>query len=153
MTPQEETAAKKRYAAALVRTPDPFAAALELYPEDTKTAAWIAKYWSKDPEVLAEKDTLKTAMSGKEGLPDKVDLSRAIWDRMNGPCLPDDFAKLAKIFAEVNGMIEKQTTPTVVAQIIIPKVIEIPNHGTDSDWEAVAEKQQKDLLSVSRSKS
>lgn len=152
MTRDEEAEAKKRYAYALIRTPDPLGAALELYPDDTKIAAWIAKHWSKDPEVIAEKDRLKETI-GAKGLADKSDLSRAIWDRMNGPILSDDFAKLAKIYAEVNGFIEKPAPPNVTANIIIPKVIEIPNHGTDANWEALAEKQQKDLLNVSRSKS
>lgn len=153
MTREEEAEAKRRYAQALLRTPEPLAAALELYPDDTKIAAWIAAHWSKDAEVVAEKERLKEAGEGKKGLADKTDLSRAIWDKMNGHILADDFAKLAKIYAEINGMIEKPAPPNVTANIIIPKVIEIPNHGTDSEWEAKAEKQQQDLLNVSRSKS
>lgn len=151
MTPEQEKAYKKKYAEILIRTPDPFKAALELLPENTTWAAWIAKYWPKDPEVIAERDSLKKSNFASEDLPDKKDLCRAIWDKMQGPCLPDDYAKLAKLYAEINSMIEKPG-PGVVAQIIVPKVIEVPNHGTDSQWEAIAEKQQKDLLSVSRNR-
>lgn len=147
MTPQEQTAAKKQYAEILTRIPEPFAAALELYPDDTKIAAWIARNWPHDPEVIAAKKEIRNT----EDLPNKTDLARAIWDKMQGPIMPDDFGKLAKIYAEVNGYIEKPG-PGVIAQIIIPKVIEVPNHGTNEEWEAKAEKQQKDLLNVSRSK-
>lgn len=153
MTRDEETEAKRRYAQALIRTPDPLAAALELWPEDTKTAAWIASQWSKHPDVIAEKEKLKAEGEGKKGLADKTDLSRAIWDRMTGPCLSEDYVKLAKLYAEINGMIEKPAPPNVTANIIIPKVIEMPNNGTDAEWEAKTERQQKELLSVSRSKS
>lgn len=153
MTPDEEKANKKRYAEILIRTPDPFQAALELFPEQTTWAAWIARHWPKDPEVIANKEALKKGGFGSEELPDKIDLCRAIWDKMSGPCLPDDYAKLAKLYAEINSMIEKPSATTnVTAQIIIPKVIEVPNHGTDDNWETQVEKQQKELLSVSRSK-
>lgn len=153
MTQEEEKAFKKKYAETLIRTPDPFQAALELFPDNNTWAAWIARHWVKDPEIIAEKETLKKAGFGSENLADKQDLSRAIWDKMQGPCFNDDFAKLAKLYAEVQGMIEKPLPPNVTANIIIPKVIEIPNYGSDQDWEAVTEKQQCELLSVSRSKS
>lgn len=154
MTPEQETANKKRYAEILIRTPDPFVAALELFPDNTTWSAWIAKHWPKNPEVIAFKKDLVGSGFGADELPTKDDLSRAIWDKMNGPILPDDFAKLAKVYAEVNKMIEKpSTTVSVTPQIIIPKVIEIPNFGSAEEWEAKVEKQQKDLLSVSRSKS
>lgn len=154
MTPEDEKAYRKKYAEILIRTPDPFTAALELFPGNTTWAAYIARYWPKSPDVIAEKEALKKSGVGAEDLPDKADLCRATWDRMNGPCSADEFAKLGKLYAELQSMIEKPSAATnITAQIIIPKVIEIPNHGTDSEWEAKAEKQQKDLLSVSRNKS
>lgn len=153
MTPEQEKANKKKFAEILIRTPDPFQAALELFPDNTTWAAWIAKHWPKDSEVIAEKDALKKSGFGSEELPTKTDLSRALWDRMNQPFVStEDFTKAAKLYAEVNSFIEKTPPPSVTANIIIPKVIEIPNHGSDANWEALAETQQRDLLNVSRSK-
>lgn len=157
MTEQEEKAA---FAALLLKMPnDPFKAALELV-SDTTRALRIAMEWPKDPIVKAETERLTEGEGALSFLPGKGELLRDIWDRMQGQVgaagtiikpTPDDYAKLAKLYAEVRGFIEKpQSGPAV--QVIIPRAIEVPTHGTDEQWESAAATQQRELLDVSRSR-
>lgn len=158
---RNESEEKAAFAALLLKTPnEPFKAALALFPDNTSRALWVANHWVADPEVLAAQKNLKDTLGEFAGLADKSELARSIWERMQGtqtadgrtiPPTADDFAKLAKLYAEVRGFIEKpQTGPAV--QVIVPRAIEVPTHGTAEEWEAAAAKQQRELLDVSRSR-
>lgn len=161
MTTPNESEEKAAFAALLLKTPtEPFKAALALFPDNTSRALWVANHWVNDPEVLAAQKRNKEEFGEFAGLADKVDLARDIWQRMQGTTTPDgrqiipspdDYAKLAKLYAEVRGFIEKpQTGPAV--QVVFPRAIEVPTHGSNEDWEAAAAKQQRELLDVSRSR-
>lgn len=158
---RNESEEKAAFAALLLKTPtEPFKAALALFPDNTSRALWVANHWVADAEVLAAIKRLKEEMGEFAGLADKSELARDIWQRMQGtqtadgrtiPPTADDYAKLAKLYAEVRGFIEKpQSGPAV--QVIVPRAIEVPTHGSNEDWEAAAAKQQRELLDVSRSR-
>lgn len=157
--PTESEAAA--FAALLLKTPtEPFKAAIAMFPDDTRRALWVANHWVSHPGVLAANEIIKEQQGEFAGLPDKVELSRKIWERMQGtvthdgrviPPVADDFVKLAKLYAEVRSFISKpEAGPTV--NVIVPRAIEIPTHGTNEEWESAAEKQQRELLNVSRSR-
>lgn len=158
MTEQEE---KAKFAELLLKpNSEPFKVALELFPENTSKALWIANNWPHDTEVVEIQAKLKLELGEFAGLYDKAELLRAIQRRMEGlqtesgriiPPSADDFAKLAKLYAEMMAFIEKpQTGPAV--QVIIPRAIEVPVYNSMEEWEADAQTQQRDLQNVSRSR-
>jgi len=159
-TQTDEQLEKAAYAAFLLEHRDPFKAALAMIPDDNKRAFWIAVHWPKDEAVIAETARLK-GPDGMAGLASKRDLAKDIWTRMQGTVYPngtvvplpaEDYAKLAKLYADVMNYIEKPLPPSQTTNVFLPKAIEVPTHGTDAEWEAAAEAQQAQLLSVSRSR-
>ena len=157
---QNEDKEKAAYAAFLLKERDPFKAALQLFPNNTNRALWVANHWPNDETVLAAKAELLQEQGEDSFLPGKSELARDIWQRMQGttlpngvviPPTPEEYAKLAKLYADVRGFIEKPQNNQNVT-VFIPKAIEVPTHGSDEDWEAAAERQQRELLNVSRSR-
>lgn len=150
---------KKLYAAALIREPDPFKAALSLFKNNTNRALKAAHFWPDDPDVLAEIQRLKNDVGETNLLPNKADLARAVWQRMQGveygemrvPIETDDYAKLAKLYGEIMGFIEKPGT-NINVNAVIPKAISVPTFESDEEWAKIAEQQQRELLNVSRTK-
>lgn len=156
----KESQEKATYAGLLLKERDPFKAALALFPNNTNRALWVANHWPNDPEVIEAKAALVQEGGNMSFLPDKAELARDIWERMQGtttadgrtiPPTPDDYAKLAKLYADVRGFIEKPQNNQNVT-VVVPKAIEVPTHGSNEDWEQAAAKQQQDLLNVSRSR-
>lgn len=156
-----ESEEKAAYAALLLKENDPFKAALSLFPNNTNRALRVANEWPKDDEVKAEVKRLRESDDVMSLLPDKADLARDIWQRMQGATLPngvvipptaDEYSKLAKLYAEVRGFIEKPSAPSQNVTVVVPKAIEVPTHGTNEEWELAAERQQRELLNVSRSR-
>lgn len=155
-----ETEEKAAFAALLLRERDPFKAALTLFPNNTNRALFVATKWPTDPEFLALQKSVRENFDELSLLPTKAQFAQLILERMEGkrpdgsiiPPDTEDFAKLGKLFADVLGFIEKPQAPSNSVTLIMPKVIEVPTHGTDEEWELAAGKQQHDLLNVSRSK-
>lgn len=158
MTEDEEKAA---FAIGLLKQPnEPFKVALSIFPDNTNRALWVAHHWPNDPAVKAEQKRVADDDNAGDFLPSKGDLARAIWQKMEGSTnsegrvivpIMEDYVKLAKLYAEVRGFIEKPGTGPAV-NVIIPRAIEVPTHGTNDEWEAAAERQQRELLNVSRSR-
>lgn len=158
--PIDESKEKAAYASLLLKERDPFKAALSLFPNNTNRALWVANHWPNDPEVIEAKTALMQEGGDMGFLPDKAELARDIWNRMQGavtadgrtiPPTADDYAKLAKLYADVRGFIEKPQNNQNVT-VVVPKAIEVPTHGTNDEWELAAAKQQQELLNVSRSR-
>lgn len=105
----EEKDYKREFAGYLLRKPDdPYWAALQVYPDDTQLAALIARTWPIDPEVMRLKKELVDANGAAFYLPQQEELARTLWARMHDRNVtPDEFAKLAKVYAEVMGLISK----------------------------------------------
>lgn len=150
---------KAAYAALLLKERDPFKAALQLFPDNTNRALWVANHWPNDDEVKAE----QTRLSNEEGdsfLLSKREFLQDIEQRMRGtvypngaviPPTPEEYAKLAKLYADVRGFIEKpQTNVNVTTNI--QRVVEVPVFQDESSWEAAAAKQQRELLNNARTR-
>lgn len=159
--PESVSEEKAAFAALLLRHRDPFKAATILHPDNTNRALWIAAHFPKDAEFLAIMEKMQESIDPMDLLPGKAELAQSIWDRMTGKLddgkkgyvSADDFGKLAKLYAEVRGFIEKpSTTINNNNNVIVPKAIEVPTHGTDEEWERAALKQQEESLNVSRSR-
>lgn len=150
----DEIEVKKHFAKMLLKSPgDPFAVALQLFPEDTKKALKVAVQWPADPIVLDFKEELTQDGEELDFLPTKADLARCIWDTMQRERITaDDFAKLGKLYAEVRGFIEKPQTNVQINNNMDHKVIVVKDLGTNDDWEKKAASQQQKLLNVSTSK-
>lgn len=157
MTEQEQMEA---FALALLREPDPFKAASMIFANDTNKALWVACNWPKDPEFLQIQADLGKSHNALDMLPDKVELARNVWDRMQGtnyngtviPVTPEEYAKLAKLYGDIMGFIEKPAAAQINNNIVIPKAIEVPVYANADEWAKEAEKSQRELLNVSRSK-
>lgn len=161
MTDQRnESEEKAAYAALLLKERDPFKAALQLFPDNTNRALWVANHWPIDAEVKAEQERLMGEDDGSSFLPSKAELARDIWQRMQGttlangvtiPPTPEEYAKLAKLYADVRGFIEKPQT-NVNVNNITQRVVEVPVFQSESEWENAAARQQRELLENARTR-
>lgn len=140
---------------------EPFKAALQLFPTNTNRALWVATNWPKDEIVKKYISDIVEDQGEFAGLAGKGELARDIWQRMQGyitengvavvPCA-EDYVKLAKLYAEVRGFIEKPSANQTIITGVVPKVIESRVYASDEDWEKAAAMQQQELLNVSRTK-
>lgn len=150
---QTEIAEKTSFAEQWLKNPsDPFKAALLVFPTNTPKALWTATNWPLDAEVLKLKRDLEDEFGEASFLPSKNELARDIWEKAKSTGDPYAYERLAKLYADVRGFIEKPNVAQTNIQMIAPKVIQVVNHGSDADWEKAAQKQQSELLSVSRSR-
>lgn len=146
----KESEEKAAYAALLLKERDTFKAALSLFPNNTNRALWVANHWPNDAEVKAEQKRLTDEGGDMAFLPGKGDLARDIWQRMQGTT-PEEYAKLAKLYADVRGFIEKpQTNVNVTTNV--NRVVEMPVFANESEWEAEAARQQRELLENARTR-
>lgn len=144
---------KKAFALALLKNPnDPFGAALKVFPRDTGYCLRIAQFWPNDEVVLAEQNRLQSENDEMHFLPGKAELARQVWNRVSAENVShDDFVKLAKLYADVRGFIAKDQ-PQVSVNVDNRRVMVVKDLGSDEDWEAKAERQQRELLNVSTSR-
>lgn len=108
----DTTAQKLRYAKLLARHGDPHAAGLAMFPDDMSAALVAATEWATEREVI---DACNDALADGDvvGVPTRDEISIAMWNRMQSDgCLNEDYCKMAKVLAEINSYIAKQS-PTV----------------------------------------
>ena len=152
-----EAQEKIEFAKLLLQEREPFKAALRLFPNNTNRAAFVARNWIYDKSVIAEQQRLKSSedeMSELISLPTKTEVALEVLERARSCRSPEDSHRFYKLFADMNGMIEKPSTVVNNTNNNNPvvKVIEVPHFGTNEQWEAETERQQTELLRVSRSK-
>jgi hypothetical protein len=145
-----DTILKDAFAAALLRSPDdPFTAALAVFGTDTRTALYVSQEWVRDLYVLQKQAELLEQFGEDEFLPSKATLARDVFNFARST--KDGKEKIAayKLYAEVRGMIEKQTA---IANVTVNnnRVMVVKDHGTDDDWETAARIQQAKLIEHSR---
>lgn len=130
-----------------------FQIALGIFGEgETSKAIKAAMNWQADPQVLEFIDEIKAAGEDLELLPSKADLARDVWARLKDEPDSENYAKLAKLYAEVRGFIEKPQTNQNLQIVVAPKVIEVPVYQNAEAWENDSAKQQNELLNVARSR-
>lgn len=116
-------------------TGDSYQIAFDLFPANPNRAVLAGGHWRADPIVIAELGRLRTAqMEVATTLPTQTDLARTIWLKMQDCNDPDAFVKLAKLYAEVQGMLKKPTEGNPTNQQRLPVML-VKDHGEDSDWE------------------
>ena len=150
MTESEEKAAFAQ--AMLSANMNPLEAGQLVHPANFNRAAQIASMWHNDAEVKAMIATLKKAEIAESGVSeDERYVEEKLKEIIENARFPDDRIKALDKLMELKGLAKKpQTGPAV--QVVIPRAIEVPTHGTDEEWEAAAAKQQRELLNVSRSR-
>lgn len=146
---RDETKLRK-FAEALHTTGDAFKAGEAVYPRNAGLALKASEEWPSDPLVVETLARLK----GEDKLPEKTELLRELWRKMNSYSMEegaDGFVKLARLYAEVAGLIEKPGNSQSV-QVVLPRAMEVPVFASDDDWEKEAARQQRESLNVSRSR-
>lgn len=137
---------KAAYAALLIEHPMPFEAAIQLYPNDTGKALFVAQNWQFDPEVLAEIDRLRASGVTKP-LADKEEFADMVYQiALNDRARLIDRLAAARLYAEVRGFIEKPGVNVKVDNHVVPTVMVMTDHGTDAEWEAKTKLQQQRLV-------
>lgn len=98
---------KTEYAKLLLKFPDePFKAAMELYPNDTSRALYLATQVINEPYLQDEIARLKEENYEMQFLPSKLDLLKKVWNRLENRYLDtDSFCKLARLYSELQGYI------------------------------------------------
>jgi len=148
----DENELKEQFVGFLLQNPDdPFKAALGLFPEDTNRALRVAHEWPHDKYVQTAMKSRMSEGDDEELLPTKSELARKVWGKMNINGLEaDEFAKLARLFGEIRGFIEKpSTTINANSQTLLQPVMVVTDKGTDDEWEEKLLKQQGKLLEAS----
>ena len=150
MTESEEKAA---FAQAMISANmNPLEAGQLVHPANFNRAAQIASMWHNDAEVKAMIAELKKAEIALAGVSeDERYVEEKLKEIIENARFPDDRIKALDKLMELKGLAKKpQTGPAV--QVVIPRAIEVPTHGTNEEWEAAAAAQQRELLNVSRSR-
>ncbi len=150
MTEQEE---KLKFAEAMISANmNPLEAGQLVHPANFNRAAQIASMWHNDAEVKSLIAQIKKAAQAETGVSeDEKYVEEKLKHIIENCPHADDRIKALDKLMELKGLSKKpQTGPAV--QVVIPRAIEVPTHGTDEEWEAAAAKQQRELLNVSRNR-
>ena len=150
MTEQEE---KLKFAEAMISANmNPLEAGQLVHPANFNRAAQIASMWHNDAEVKSLIAQIKKAEQIETGVTeDEKYVEEKLKQIIENCPHADDRIKALDKLMELKGLSKKpQTGPAV--QVVIPRAIEVPTHGTNEEWEAAAAAQQRELLNVSRSR-
>lgn len=148
-----ETDEKAAFAQAMISANmNPLEAGQLVHPANFNRAAQIASMWHNDSEVKEMIAELKKAEIAESGVSeDERYVEEKLKEIIENARFPDDRIKALDKLMELKGLAKKpQTGPAV--QVVIPRAIEVPTHGTNEEWEAAAAAQQRELLNVSRSR-
>ena len=150
MTEQEE---KRKFAEAMISANmNPLEAGQLVHPANFNRAAQIASMWHNDAEVKSLIAQIKKAKQIETGVTeDEKYVEEKLKQIIENCPHADDKIKALDKLMELKGLSKKpQNGPAV--QVVIPRAIEVPTHGTNEEWEAAAAAQQRELLNVSRSR-
>jgi hypothetical protein len=148
MTLEELVAAKKRFAAMLLKEPgEPFKAALAA-GLDTGQALRASVEWINDSIVLEEQTRLIEEQENGEldFLPTKAEAARLAWNIANSATFVEDKLKALKLYADMRGFIPKVEAVKIDNSVTHNKVMIVKDQGTDEEWEAKARMQQRKLV-------
>jgi hypothetical protein len=146
---QTDESKKTKFAELLLKTPDnPFKAAMGVFDE-TGDALYASIHWPEDDFVKAEQKRILDEKGKAHFLPDKERLSHMIINEAEQARDPGDKHKMFRLYAEVNGMIDKPGTNVTVTNTN-NRVMMVHDHGSDEDWSNKALKQQRRLVNESK---
>lgn len=148
---------KAAFAAALLKHPATlegrFAAAQSL-TGDIGKALYMANKWPDDPFVVAEqKRVLNAADNGElDFIGTKAEYARELLEFARNHWDGEVKHKFYKLYGEVRGWVGGKVDTQVNVQVNNNRVMVVKDLGSDADWEAKAQKQQRALIDVSASK-
>lgn len=139
---------KAAFAASLLRIANPLEAALTIV-DDRGEALRMAFEWKDDPIVVREVARLREAGEVEALLATKADAAQLAWQMAK--TLPEGKDRIAalKLFADMMEYTPKSGGGNNIQVDIVNKVMEVPRHSSDEEWEARAALQQERLLNVS----
>lgn len=127
-------------------------ACLAMYPGNTNIALGLSSRLMKHPDIKVAIDAAKA--DAINTLPTKAEYAIKLWERMVGADTDDSYQKLAKLYADVRGFIDKPVDTNIQnVTVVTPRCIEMPTHGSDDDWERKAAEQQTALMISARDRS
>ena len=98
------------FAKLFLKMDDPFKAALQIFPDNTPKALEVSHMWPREPEVIAIKNGILDGIDEMELLPTKAEFCRDLIGKLKTVEFVDDYTKLATLYANVRGFIEKPGT-------------------------------------------
>ena len=129
---------KRDFAKAMRRYPnDAYRAACIVFPNDAALAQRISITWQFDPHVMAMMDSTDVEIQ----LPPKDQVCLEVIELARTAIDPKDKLAAFKLYAELNGMVQKEQTNVNVN--IANKVMQVSNSGSDEQWELAALKNQR----------
>jgi hypothetical protein len=137
---------KKKFARELLRSNDPMKAA-QVVLSSMGQVLIAAAQWPNDENVKKEIERIKREEGLKDFLPTKEDFAFLLWDRMK-KCRDDgDFSKIATVYANTMGYVEKGQT-NINNNILSNsnKVMIVKDHGNDKTWSSNLIEQQRSLV-------
>lgn len=143
---ENEAELKLAFANLFLRYEDAFRAGLELFPNDTPRALWVAQNWKNDPAV---EDARLTFLDGDDMalLPSKRDAALMVWKiASNEDLTPFERLGAWDRYAAIRGFIEKPGTS--VNLNVQNNVMQVTDHGSAEDWQMKARAQQQALTSA-----
>lgn len=142
---------KEQFATFLFQGFTPFVAAYKIWPQDAGFALKISEQWRDDAYVQQCVATLKDIADAANKPPEKEALIKDIHSSI--PRMRDeDKLKAYRLIAEMSGFIEKAAPPQVNIdqRTQVNRVMIMPDHGTDEEWEAKLAEQQDKLMHHAR---
>lgn len=116
-------------------TADSYTIGFQLFPDNPNRAVLAGGHWRADPIVIGELTRLRTDQTlTAQQLPTGEDLARNIWVKMQECNDPDAYVKLAKLYAEVQGLIKKPSEGSN-ANVPVRHVMMVTDHGDELNWE------------------
>ena len=148
-----ETDEKAAFAQAMISANlNPLEAGQLVHPGNFNRAAQIASMWHNDAEVKAMIADIKKAQIAESGISeDEKYVEEKLKEIIETARFHDDKIKALDKLMDLKGLSKKPLSGPAV-QVVIPRAIEVPTHGTIEEWEAAAAAQQRELLNVSRSR-
>lgn len=151
MDEQEE---KRKFAEALLSCgKNPLEAGQLVHPHNFNRAAQIASLWHNDPVVKKlireiEKESIEETGQSEIEIYVESRLKEII---ESNKVYPEDKIKALDKLMSLHSLHKKPDNALNVS-VVVPKVIEVTNYGTDEEWEAAAVQQQRELKNVSRTR-
>lgn len=142
--PEELSAEKRQFAAALIRLGNPYKASQEVFRDNFIKACSAAEAWPADPEVQAFLEELRQTVPDECALlPSKAEVARQLWD-IGTDDDNDGKTKVAalKVYSEIQGYLKKEVSPVKIEST---GVMVVRDHGSAEDWEKSLAAQQAAL--------
>lgn len=145
-TPTESE--KQKFVELWLELDDPFKAGCQVWPDDIQKACFAGSQFPKQAEYLQLKHELENGDYLLSKLPTKAKLLEDIYLRMQRCRFPEDYEKLARLYAQVSGFIEKPTEKKKAPTVQASNVMKVRDFGENQSWEDYAAVQQRNLEKI-----